>query len=96
MNLSRNRFRRGLVGLKRLVHNPPPEDQMRTIEDRDEVVRAMGALTRAQRAALVLTELVEMTSEEAGKALGVRASTVRVLAARGRQTLRDQMGVDDE
>jgi DNA-directed RNA polymerase specialized sigma24 family protein len=36
-----------------------------------------------------------MTSEEAGRALGVRPSTVRVLAARARVALREEIGGDD-
>ena len=58
-------------------------------------MRALGFLTRAQRTALVLTDLLQMTSEEAGRVLGVRPSTVRVLAARGRTALRERMGDDD-
>ena len=45
---------------------------MRTIDDRDAIVRALGQLTPAQRAALVLVDLVGFTSQEAGHALGVR------------------------
>ncbi len=96
MNLFRNRLRRGLTAFRKVVHMGPPEDEMRTIEDRDEVVRMLGRLTRSQRAALVLTDLVGMSSEEAGKALGSRPSTVRVLAARGRKALREQKGEIDE
>jgi RNA polymerase sigma-70 factor (ECF subfamily) len=96
MNLFRNRLRRSLTAFRKAVHLGPPEDQMRTVEDRDEVVRMLGGLTHAQRAALVLMDLVGMNSEEAAKALGVRASTVRVLAARGRKALREQIGETDE
>jgi len=88
MNLFRNRRRR--VALAHLA--PQPGDEMRTIDDRDALVRALGRLTPAQRAALVLVDLVGLTSQEAGRALGVRPSTVRVLAARGRTILRQQIG----
>src|SRR6266545_2798992 len=67
-------------------------DRVRQLEDRDAIVRALGRLTPAQRAALVLIDLVGLTSEEAGRALGVRPSTVRVLAARGRTMLRQLIG----
>jgi RNA polymerase sigma-70 factor, ECF subfamily len=93
MNLLRNRRRRVALAVRRAVRMvPPPDDEMRTVDDRDAIVRALGRLTPAQRAALVLVDLVGFTSEEAGKALGVRPSTVRVLAARGRTTLRQQTG----
>jgi DNA-directed RNA polymerase specialized sigma24 family protein len=59
------------------------------------VVRALGTLTPRERAALVLVDLLDMTSEDAAKALGVRASTVRVLAGRARAALRDRIGGDD-
>jgi DNA-directed RNA polymerase specialized sigma24 family protein len=58
-------------------------------------MRALGALTPSQRAALVLVDLLDMTSTEAAVALGVRPSTVRVLAARGRATLSAQIGASD-
>lgn len=95
MNLFRNRRRRAVLAVKRTVHLVPSDDGLREVEERDAVVRAMGALTPSQRAALVMTDLLELTSEEAGRAMGVRASTVRVLAARGRTALREAMGDDD-
>lgn len=95
MNLFRNRRRRALLAVKRVVHLTPADEQIHAIEQRDGLMRALGALTPGQRTALVLTDLLQMTSEEAGRALGVRPSTVRVLAARGRSALRERMGVDD-
>jgi RNA polymerase sigma factor (sigma-70 family) len=93
MNLLRNRRRRVALAVRRAVRMvPPPDDETRTVDDRDAIVRALGRLTPAQRAALVLVDLVGLTSQEAGRALGVRPSTVRVLAARGRTTLRQQIG----
>ncbi|MBI2237305.1 MAG: hypothetical protein HYU54_02105 [Actinobacteria bacterium] len=95
MNLFRNRRRRALLTVKRVVHLAPVDDQIHAIEQHDVVMRALGALTLGQRTALVLIDLLQMTSEEAGRALGVRPSTVRVLAARGRSALRERMGEDD-
>jgi RNA polymerase sigma-70 factor (ECF subfamily) len=96
LNLLRNRRRRAALGLRRLVHIAPPAgDAMAAVDARDLVVRALGTLTPRERSALVLVDLLDMTSEDAAKALGVRASTVRVLAARGRTALRDAIGDDD-
>lgn len=92
MNLFRNRRRRAALALQRAVGTRPADHSIPAVEERDAVVRALGALTRGQRSALVLTNLLGFTSEEAAKALGVRPSTIRVLAARGRASLRDQMG----
>jgi DNA-directed RNA polymerase specialized sigma24 family protein len=41
---------------------------------------------------VVLTVILDFTSEEAGDLLGVRPSTVRVLAGRGRAQLKATMG----
>jgi RNA polymerase sigma factor (sigma-70 family) len=69
---------------------------MAAVDARDVVIRALATLTSRERAALVLVDLLDMTSEDAAKALGVRASTVRVLAARGRAALRKEIGEDDD
>jgi RNA polymerase sigma factor (sigma-70 family) len=92
MNLFRNRRRRALLALRRAVHLAPVDEQIAAVDDRDQVVRALGRLTPAQRAAIVLTDLAGFTSEEAARTLGISPSTVRVQAARARAILRDQMG----
>lgn len=92
MNLWRSRGRRAALAVRKVVHAAPPKDDMEAIEERDAVVRVLARLTPRQRAAIVLVDLLGLTSESAGKALGVRASTVRVLAARARTTLREGMG----
>jgi RNA polymerase sigma-70 factor (ECF subfamily) len=49
MNLSRNRRRRAGLAVRRAVRMaPPPDDEMRTIDDRDAIVRALGQLTRSE------------------------------------------------
>jgi len=49
---------------------------------------------RRERAAVVLVDLLELSSEEAGSALGIKPSTVRVLASRGRERMRQE--ADDD
>jgi RNA polymerase sigma factor (sigma-70 family) len=61
------------------------------VEERDVVMRALSRLTPRQRAAIVLMDLLGLTSDAAGQALGVRPSTVRVLAARARAVMKDGM-----
>ena len=95
LNLYRNRRRRAALALRRLVRTVAPSDPMEAIDERDAVIRALGRLTPRQRSAVVLLDLVDMTSEEAGRTLGVRPSTVRVLAARARVALREEIGGDD-
>jgi DNA-directed RNA polymerase specialized sigma24 family protein len=41
---------------------------------------------------VLLTGYVGLSSEEAGKMLGMRASTVRTLATRGRAAIREKAG----
>ncbi len=91
MNVWRSRGRRTAVALRRAARTFPADDGIAEVDARDAVVRALAPLTPRQRAALVLTELLGLTSQEAGTALGIRASTVRVLAARARTTLQEGM-----
>ena len=95
MNVLRNRRRRAAVALRHAVTRSELRDELEAVEARDVVIRALGALTPSQRAALVLMDLLNMPSDEAAKALGIRPSTVRVLAARGRATLSEQIGATD-
>lgn len=88
MNLFKNRVRRASVAARKVFATTPDPDALAAVEDRDELVRSMRALTSHQRAALVLTGYVGLTSEEAAKVLGTRASTVRALATKGRATAR--------
>jgi RNA polymerase sigma-70 factor (ECF subfamily) len=92
MNLQRNRRRRAAMALRRTMRQLGPRDEISEVESRDEVMRALGGLTRSQRQALVVTDLLDHSSEEAGKILGIRASTVRVHVARARAALKEQMG----
>ena len=52
-------------------------------------------LAPRQRAALVLTELIGFSSEEAGRMLGVRPGTVRALASQGRTAMKQHLEADD-
>jgi RNA polymerase sigma-70 factor (ECF subfamily) len=71
-------------------------DEFAAAEDRETVRRALRLLSRRQRAAVVLTELLGYSSEEAAKIMGARAVTVRVLASQGRSTMRRVLEPPDE
>jgi RNA polymerase sigma-70 factor (ECF subfamily) len=92
MNLFRSRRRRAAVAIRRAVGLLPHDDQLAAVEEREAVIRALAPLTRRQRAAIVLTDLLGLTSEEAGELLGIKSATVRVLAARGRSALAKEKG----
>ncbi|HLA93385.1 MAG TPA: sigma factor-like helix-turn-helix DNA-binding protein, partial [Actinomycetota bacterium] len=55
------------------------------------VLRALDTLGRRQRAAVVLTDLLGYDSSEAGRMLGIKATTVRTLAAEARAILRSEL-----
>ena len=90
MNVFRSRYRRARLATRRAV-GLAPRDEYAEADARRTVTRALRALAPRQRAAVVLTDLIGFSSEEAGRALGVKASTVRALATQGRETLRRTM-----
>jgi RNA polymerase sigma-70 factor, ECF subfamily len=92
MNVFRNRYRRAALAVRRTINLAPTEDSFEIVEDRDVVVRALRDLAPDQRAAVVLTGYVGLTSEEAGRVLGMRAGTVRTLATRARAAIREKAG----
>jgi RNA polymerase sigma factor (sigma-70 family) len=87
MNLFRNQYRRARVALARTV-GLAEQDVFKPVEDRDAAARALGSLTPRQRAALVLTEALGYSGEEAGRLLGIKASTVWALTHQARAALR--------
>jgi RNA polymerase sigma factor (sigma-70 family) len=95
MNLFRKRHRRAVLAIRRSVGLAPSRDDFAEADDRDTVRRVLATLPPRQRAALVLTEMLGFSAEEAGRALGVQASTVRSLSHQGRASFRGAMEVDD-
>jgi RNA polymerase sigma-70 factor (ECF subfamily) len=95
MNLFRKRHRRAMLALRRTVSVELRRDEFAVAEDRSVVARWLGELAPRQRAALVLTELIGFSSDEAGRMLGVRPGTVRALASQGRAALKQHMEADD-
>ncbi len=91
-NVWRSRRRRTAVALRKAVHGRQHvDDASAEVEARDAVVRALSRLTPRQRAAVVLVDLLDLPSEDAAAAMGIRPSTVRVLAARARAAMREGM-----
>jgi RNA polymerase sigma factor (sigma-70 family) len=92
MNVFRKRYRRTRLALRHVLPLPERDDAFATVNDRDALVRAMRDLTPHQRAAVVLTSILDYSSEEAGRILGVKDSTVRVLAGKARAAIRPKVG----
>jgi len=95
MNLFRKRYRRAVVAIRRSIGLAPSRDDFADADDRETVRRVLSTLPPRQRAALVLTEMLGFSPDDAGRALGVHASTVRSLSHQGRESFRRAMGVDD-
>jgi RNA polymerase sigma-70 factor (ECF subfamily) len=95
MNLFRKRYRRAVLALRKTVSEELRRDEFATVEDRSLVARALVELTPRQRAALVLTEMIGFSSEEAGQMLGVSPGTVRALASQGRAAMKRHLEADD-
>jgi RNA polymerase sigma-70 factor, ECF subfamily len=91
MNVWRSRRRRAAVAVRRAIRQSERPNELEQAESRADVVRILSVLTPRQRAALVLIDLVGLTSEQAADALGIRPSTVRVQAARARTALQGRM-----
>jgi RNA polymerase sigma-70 factor, ECF subfamily len=91
MNIFRNRYRRVSLGLRRaLLLTPPASDDLAAVETHDEVVRLLRSLDHNQRAAVLLTAILDYSSEDAGRMLGLRASSVRSLTTRARAQLKEE------
>jgi RNA polymerase sigma-70 factor (ECF subfamily) len=95
MNLFRKRYRRALLAIRRSIGIAPMQDDFADADDRETVRQVLSTLPPRQRAALVLTELLGFSPNDAGRALGVQASTVRSLSHQGRASFRRAMEVDD-
>jgi RNA polymerase sigma-70 factor (ECF subfamily) len=95
MNAFRMRRRRALTAARRLIGQRPHQDDFAAAEARREIDRGLARLTPRQRAAVVLTELLQFSSAEAAETLRTTPANVRKLASQGREILRKTIGVDD-
>jgi RNA polymerase sigma-70 factor (ECF subfamily) len=92
MNAFRSRYRRAAVAARRALRLAPSPDIYQEVDDRMMTHQALRSLSPRQRAALVLTDLLGYSAEEAGSMLGVRGSTVRALHHQGLASLRRLIG----
>ena len=94
-NTWKKRTRRAARAVRNVLSSDPVDD-FEAAEARSIVSAALARLSPRQRAAVVLTQLLGFSSEEAARALGVRAVTARVLASQGRAAMREFLGAADE
>ena len=88
LNGFRMRSRRARTAARKLLLPSTPRDDFEQIDLQQDVRRMLLGLPARQRAALVLTEIFGYSSEQAAWILGIKPTSVRVLASRGRTTLR--------
>lgn len=88
VNRHRSVLRRFAKAAKYAVGPGPAEDPIARVDERDAIRRALAALPRGQREALVLVDWLGFSSEEAGRTLGVAPGNVRVRVSRARRALR--------
>jgi RNA polymerase sigma factor (sigma-70 family) len=90
-NTHRSAARRALRAARRLVDRSadpaPPLEPAEMAEVRDRASRALGALTRRQREAVVLTALLGFSGPDAARIMGISPATVRALVAQARTSL---------
>jgi RNA polymerase sigma-70 factor (ECF subfamily) len=94
VNAFRKRLRR--AELARRLTGRPSAFVAASAEDTVILHDVLRALSPRQRAAIVLTELLGYSGEEAAKALGVKRSTVGALKYQGRVALKNKTERADE
>lgn len=90
-NVLRNRLRTTRRAVRAVIAPTVDADSSGAVDDRTTVLGALRGLPPRSRAAIVLTELLGYSSEEAGHILGIRASSARSLATHGRAELRRRL-----
>ena len=91
MNTFRTGYRRTALAAKRAVGASRPDDAIADVDAHDTTMRALATLSPRQRAAVVLTDLLDFPSEQAARMLGIRASTVRMHVSRAHAALKETM-----
>lgn len=87
MNAFRKRYRRAKVAARKALGLVSSQDAYEAVDARSVLAQVLDALSPRQRAAIVVTELLDYSAEEAGSLLGIKASTVRALAFQARKAL---------
>ena len=96
LNLHRSRVRALLVRARRAFAAAPAEDLSGPVTASQDVRNALAQLPRGQREAVILVGWLGLDSEQAGRVLGIDASSVRGRLHRARASLRNLLGARDE
>jgi RNA polymerase sigma factor (sigma-70 family) len=95
LNGSRMRMRRTRMAARRLVPVASARDPFDDVNVREDVRRMLRGLPPRQRAAVVLTEILGYSSDQAGRIMRIRRTTVRVLASQARAGYAGDVGGED-
>jgi RNA polymerase sigma-70 factor, ECF subfamily len=95
VNLNRKRRRHLAVGARR---RPNPQENTRQDDGqiRAELTAALASLPVGQREAFMAVEWLGLSSEEAGRILGIRPTSVRSRIHRAREALRARLEMSTE
>ena len=90
MNAYISRRRRAALAIRKTLHLIPAIDPMADVDADDVVRRALADLPMKQRAAVLLTDVLDLPAEQAAQMLGMKAGAVRTAASRARASLRER------
>jgi RNA polymerase sigma-70 factor, ECF subfamily len=95
LNLNRKRIRRLAVRARHLVNPGERTSDVDVADERLDVLRAVAALPRGQREAIVLVEWFDLDIDEVAGLMGIAPASVRGRLHRARRSLRDRFGGTD-
>ena len=88
LNGVRMRARRTRMAARKILPAAASRDAFDDVDVREDVRRMLRHITPRQRTAIVLTDIFGYSSEQAARIMGIRPTTVRVLASQGRAALK--------
>lgn len=95
LNGYRRRSRRAMFAARQALRLAPADDPALSAQARDMCARWFVALTPRQRTAVVLTEILAASTDEAAAAMHVKPGTVHALLSQARASLRRSMETSD-
>lgn len=96
LNAHYRTYRRVQRAARHLMTRDELVNPSEAVDAKDQLERAILRLPSRQRAALIVTELLGYDSIEAGRIMQVRPGTVRRLASKARQSLKQQLEREEE
>lgn len=91
MRLAVSRWRRARRWLELVHHSPPPEPVPGPTPDHTALVDALRGLSEAQRTAVVLHHLCDLSVEQIARETNAPPGTVKARLSRGRDALAKQL-----